>query len=91
MNQIVMETCQWHEFNPVCRAEHRSFCRGSAEGQEASGNRVAFSLVTFFCFASAIAPALLYLLHPCKSWIPAQICLEQICIDPKGSGQDSPE
>jgi hypothetical protein len=25
------------------------------------------------------------------SWIPAQICPEQICINPKGSGQDSPE
>jgi len=22
-------------------------------------------------------------------WIPAQICLEQICIDPKGVRQDS--
>jgi hypothetical protein len=25
------------------------------------------------------------------AWIPAQICLEQICINPKGSGQESPE
>jgi hypothetical protein len=23
-------------------------------------------------------------------WIAAQICLEQICINPKGMGQDSP-
>jgi len=26
-----------------------------------------------------------------QSWIPAQIRLERICINPKGSGQDSPE
>ena len=44
------------------------------------------------------------LLHPCvlgncscvalppasmQSWIPAQICLEQVCINPKGVRQDS--
>ena len=27
--------------------------------------------------------------HPCRPWIPAQIRLERICINPKGVRQDS--